>query len=657
MKRTMTVALAAVLILSACAHQTTTLEPQVAPTSSTSTTTIDAPDPTAARALVAFDACDDLLDWTIDHALERVGPYGLDGYGNYPPYAVLEDFAGEPGAVEERSGAAQQKDAVIGTNLQEVGVDEADLVKTDGERIVTVSGNRLSIVTIDDGRLTLEATLDLGFWTESLFLDGDRVIAVAEGGFDVMPLGVASDAVGPASYSPTVTVADIDISDPTEPEMMRTLRIDGRIVSSRMVDGAVRLVVSSDPTGFAWAYPEGGGLRSERVAEEKNRAIIEQSTVQNWLPYFILTDLNGRDRVVEEGTLLACDRTHRPDEFSGFTTLSLVTLDPDELAVTDATAVFADGDVVYSSNDAAYVATSRWVDPLLLQEREKPVDMKTQIHKFDLSAGGAEYSASGAVPGYLLSQWSMSEYDGYLRVASTDAPQWWDGPRSESMVTVLDTTGGTLRTVGMVDGLGRGERIFAVRFFDDLGYVVTFRQTDPLYVIDLADPTKPTVSGELKIPGYSAYLHPIGTGFLLGVGQDADLNGRTSGLQASLFDVTDPDDPARVDRFTMDGGWSEVEWDHHAFLHDPSSGLTVIPFERWDEGKEGPPPNGGLVLEVTENGIRKVGVVSHGRRGYDRWAPIRRSIVIGDTIVTVSDGGMMASDGESLETLDWVDLG
>ncbi len=660
MKRTVTVALAAALTLSACAAQTTTSGSSVVPTSTTSTTTVDPPTAPAFRALVEFDACDDLLEWTIDHALERVGPYGLDGYGGYLPYDVLEDFAPQPAIAGERSGAAQQKDAVIGTNLQEAGVDEPDLVKTDGERIVVVSGNRLSVLTIDGSRLSLDATIDLGFWTESLFLDGDRVIAVADGGFDVMPLldsGVASDRVGPESYSPTVTVAEIDISDPSDPEMTGTLQIDGRVVSSRMVDGAVRLVVSSGPTGFAWSYPEGGGLRSERVAEEENRAILERSTVQNWLPYFVLTDLRGRDEVVEEGTLLACDRTHRPDEFSGFTTLSLVTLSPDELSVVDATAVFADGDVVYSSDDAAYVATTRWVDPLTMEDRGAPVDMQTRIHKFDLTADGADYSASGVVPGYLLSQWSMSEYDGYLRVASTDAPEWWDGPRSESMVTVLSTTGGTLRAVGTVDGLGRGERIYAVRFFDDLGYVVTFRQTDPLYVIDLSDPEKPTVSGELKIPGYSAYLHPVGTGFLLGVGRDADLDGRTSGLQASLFDVTDPTDPARVDRFTMDGGWSEVEWDHHAFLHDPESGLTIIPFERWDDRKEGPPPNGGLVLRVTEDGIREVGVISHERRGYDRWAPIRRSIVIGDVIVTVSEGGLMASDAGSLETLDWVDLG
>ncbi len=371
-----------------------------------------------------------------------------------------------------------------------------------------------------------------------------------------------------------------------------------------------------------------------------------------------MTDLEGRDRVVDEGTLLACDRTNRPEDFSGFTTLSLVTLETSELAVADATGVFADGNIVYSSGDATYVATSQWIDPVMFADGDRPFGQQTMIHKFDLSKRSADYRASGEVPGYMLSQWSMSEYDGYLRIASTDAPEWWDGPESESMVTVLATDGDELETVGTVDGLGRGERIYSVRFFGDTGYVVTFRQVDPLYVIDLSNPERPTLSGELKIPGYSAYLHPIGDDALLGVGQDADNDGRVRGLQASLFDVSDPADPERVDRFTMQGGHSEVEWDHHAFLHDPSTGMTVFPYERWDDGleKTETSPTGALVLTVTEDGIREAGVVSHDVDGSNWWAPIRRSLLINGRLVTVSEMGLMVSDAKTLTTLDWVDL-
>ncbi|MCH8991273.1 MAG: beta-propeller domain-containing protein, partial [Acidobacteria bacterium] len=542
----------------------------------------------------------------------------------------------------------------IGTNLQELGVDEPDLVKTDGRRIVVMTGSTLQVVLVDNDDLTLAGSIDLGFWSNDLFLDGDRVVAIATNNFGIVPLfeGVA-DGIAPYQ-SPLVTVVEIDITDPTDPELKRSLQIDGRYVSSRMVDGAIRLVVSSQPTGFAWEGPEGSGLRAEREAEEKNRELLRNSTADNWLPYVVVTDHDGVDVTVVEGTLVDCNRTHRPDEFSGLTTLSLVTLDVDELAIEDATAVFADGDIVYSSGDATYVATSRWINPFVWDRGEQPEDINTMIHKFTLEPRSAEYQASGSVPGYMLSQWSMSEWQGDLRVASTDSPQWWDTPESDSVVTVLRDNGDELETIGSVDGLGRGERIYAVRFIEDRGYVVTFRQVDPLYVIDLSDPRRPTVEGELKIHGYSAYLHPVSDDLLLGVGQDADHNGRVTGLQASLFDVADPQAPERTDQFTMGDASSELEWDHHAFLFNPADGLTVIPFQRWDDkGARA----GALVLEVTAAGIREIGIVSHNTKANRGWEmPVRRSLLIDGRLVTVSEAGVMMSAADTLDTLDWVEF-
>jgi hypothetical protein len=664
-KRIVTITVGAALALSACAIPARSSGMTTQLGSDPTTTVVKASNPPVARGvLLPFDACDDLLDWTIGHALDRVGPYGLESYGAYPVFD--EVFADAAGALEQSTAPRSPTTTVLagdgevlGTNLQEVGVDEPDLVKADGNHIVAVSGSTLYVVSIDRDRLKLRGSIDLGFWTQDLFLDGNRVIAIANGGYDVMPF--AEDAIDgelgvAAMPTPVVSVVEVDISDSDDPDLSRTLRIDGRYISSRMVDGAIRLVVSAGYNGLAWVYPEGGGLRAEREAEARNREIIENSTVENWLPYFVVTDHRGRDRVIDEGTLLACDRTNYPDEFSGFNTLSLITLDSSELGVVDATGVFADGDIVYSSGNATYVATSRWVDPVVFELGERPAGTSTMIHKFALSDRSADYRASGAVPGYMLSQWSMSEHDGYLRVASTDTPQWWDGPESESMVTVLTTTGDELRAVGGVDGLGRGERIYSVRFFGDLGYVVTFRQVDPLYVIDLSNPERPKVRGELKIPGYSAYLHPVGDDALLGVGQDADLDGRVLGLQTSLFDVSDPDDPVRVDRYTMENGHSEVEWDHHAFLHDPLTGLTVFPYERWDDGKTGRSPTGALVLSVTEDGIRETGVVSHDPDGSKWWMPIRRSLLIDGNLVTVSEAGVMVSDADTLTTIDWIEF-
>ena len=188
---------------------------------------------------------------------------------------------------------------------------------------------------------------------------------------------------------------------------------------------------------------------------------------------------------------------------------------------------------------------------------------------------------SGKVSGYLLSQWSLSEFGGVLRVVSTDTPAWW-GEGGDSAVVPDDAARrATARStqVGRIGGLGKGERVYAVRFVGNTGYVVTFRQIDPLYTVDLADPAQPRVLGELEISGYSAYLHPIGEDLMLGIGQEADAAGHPLGTQISIFDVSDLDEARSCSRARQLGqGWSEAESDHHAFLFWPKTGLVVVPF-------------------------------------------------------------------------------
>jgi uncharacterized secreted protein with C-terminal beta-propeller domain len=190
-----------------------------------------------------------------------------------------------------------------------------------------------------------------------------------------------------------------------------------------------------------------------------------------------------------------------------------------------------------------------------------------------------------------------------------------------------------------VDGLGKGERIYSVRFVGPVGYVVTFRQTDPLYTVDLSDPAKPRVTGELKITGYSAHLQPAGEGRLIGVGQEADTSGRVSGTQVSLFDVRDPGAPRRLAQHQVPGGQSEAEWDPHALLWWPASQLLGLPVAA-------SAAEGALALRVTDQGVTRVGVVS--RPG------VRRSLVVGDVLWTVTDAGLQASNLATLDELAWI---
>ena len=259
----------------------------------------------------------------------------------------------------------------------------------------------------------------------------------------------------------------------------------------------------------------------------------------------------------------------RPAVFSGAGVLTVYTVDLDKgLPAVDADAVFTDADTVYASPSSLYVATQRY---------DTQAEY-TSIHRFDISdPDRTGYAASGAVPGSLLNQFSLSEDKGVLRAATTVG---W-GAAAESRVTTLSERGGRLVQRGQVGGLGPGERIFAVRFLGDVGYVVTFRQTDPLYTVDLADPDHPRVRGELKIPGYSAYLHPVGDDLLLGVGQEATDDGRVQGLQLSLFDVSDLARPVRLQRAQLGQRFSSsaVEWDHHAFLWWPATKLALLPID------------------------------------------------------------------------------
>jgi uncharacterized secreted protein with C-terminal beta-propeller domain len=197
--------------------------------------------------------------------------------------------------------------------------------------------------------------------------------------------------------------------------------------------------------------------------------------------------------------------------------------------------------------------------------------------------------------------------------------------------------------VGELDGLGKGERIFAVRFIGPSAYVVTFRRVDPLYVVDLRDPSHPKASGELKINGYSAYLHPAGDGMLIGVGQDATGEGQATGTQVSLFDVRDPANPRRLSAYKVGQGSSEAEFDPHAFLYWPASGLTVLPVSRAAAGE-------ALVLSVRADEVRRLGAVNQP----GPYSNIRRALIIGGTLWTMSDAGVQASDATTLSDQAWV---
>jgi uncharacterized secreted protein with C-terminal beta-propeller domain len=277
---------------------------------------------------------------------------------------------------------------------------------------------------------------------------------------------------------------------------------------------------------------------------------------------------------------------------------------------------------------------------------------ETEVHRFDVTRPGAPvYAASGKVAGRLLNQYSLSEHDGHLRVATTTGGEGRGQGRSVSGVHVLRTS--DLTKAGEVGGLGKGEQIYSVRFIGPVGYVVTFRQVDPLYTLDLRDPAAPKVTGELKITGYSAYLHPAGEGRLIGIGQEASEQGRTLGTQVSLFDVADPANPRRLSQLFQKDSGSEAEWDPHAFLYWPKTGLAVVPLNTYGEGRH---EAGALALKIDASAVTRLGMITHPetRQGDTAYRPgIQRTLVIGDGLWTLSEGGVQVNDAASLAAQAW----
>ncbi len=577
---------------------------------------------TFSARLVPFDACDAVLAHFKAEATERVGPYGLNGGPFwYGPVFSEGDVAGgardDAGTVTTLasglpSTGGNGSGEHSGTNVQVAGVDEPDIVKTNGEWIVAIIDGvmRYFDVTGPEAVLRDEVRLESG-WGHRFFISDGRAFVFSQGDLWGIPM-FASDAarIAPGGWSsPVSIVQEIDLSDPDSLRVVRTVRLDGTYLSARAIGDTVRMVVTSYPHQLPFVYPSTPG--AEDFALEANRGIIADSTIATWLPGYTVYDAAGNE--TDSGLLVDCSRMHRPEEFAGFDTLSVTTLDLGAaLEVGGGTGVIAEGQTVYASTDSLYVSTNVFIPENAWQLFPDDMDeleqtYETAIHKFDISGDGpASYRASGSVEGHLLNQFALDEFEGFLRVATTTGTPW-GGEDSASQVVVLAESDGELNEVGSVGDMGEGERIYSVRFIGPTGYVVTFRQVDPLYVLDLRDPEDPQVSGELKIPGYSAYLHPIGEGLLLGVGQDADSDGRVLGAKATLFDVSDPADPRELGSWTVRDGYTDVEWDHLAFLHWAPDDIAVLPLALWQDQFF------GAVVLKTDDGLREFGRINHHR--------------------------------------------
>ncbi len=562
--------------------------------------------PAAAAGLPQFSDCRTFTKHMQSVAEPEVTPYGLGGgpmlmsRRNSGGVAPQAGAAPEADSAQKSAPSAAVGNGETGTNVQERGVDEPDMTKIDGDKVVTLSAGRLVVLDAAGKKPKILDTLkfpDGQYPNELLVLDKHRALvfgtayssrqtydtpaADTEARADAAPAGKMAPGFAPQQdYStPQVVLTLVDYSKPKNLQVIRSEKITGSYVSARLRDGVARIVMTSQPR-IAFSYPREG--EPESMALARNKAAVRKAKAADWLPSRQILD--GAGKVIYTGSLYGCDDVRHPSQRSGLGIISVLTLDTDRGADAferaNGNGVVANGELVYSSAKRLYVATTQggWNSGVA---RRGGGEQHTDIHAFDVTGrSAAPYVGSGFVPGYLLGRWAFSEHEGNLRVATTTGPPWATndgGPVSQSSVVVLAEKGKKLTRIGSVSGLGKTERIRAVRWFDDLAAIVTFRQTDPLYIVDLSKPTAPKVTGELKIPGYSAYLHPVGDDRLLGVGQDADKDGRTTGLQVSSFDISNTAKPKRTDAVGLGQGYTDVENDSRAFTYLPGRRLAVLP--------------------------------------------------------------------------------
>jgi uncharacterized secreted protein with C-terminal beta-propeller domain len=576
--------------------------------------------------LKAFASCTQLVDYARAGAVRtngrpgvtgRAAPIPVDAVTTPPLRPTIDKRADVPTAspVSSEGAAGGAVPDFSGTNVQELGVDEPDVLKTDGRRIFVVTDQTLRVIDVASGTVT--GTLKLDGGGHVLLLRGDRVLAIAaKGGAGPQPI----PEFAPSAAATIVT--EIDVS--AAPKVLRTMEVPGNFVDARQNGSVARLVIDAQP----------------QLIEEPDEA-----GVRDFLGRTVLkSKLSGK---TFRRSLAPCQAVTHPARFSGLGVLAILTIDLDKgMYSLDRDGVMAGAQVVYGSAGSLYVASQRYVRALETGG-EVPDGMQTEIHRFDTTdPTKTVYRATGVVPGFILNNYALSEHDGKLRVATTEEPSWAPGAEreSQSTVTVLDQQGSRLARIGSVTGLGKGERIYAVRFMGEQGYVVTFRETDPLYTLDLRDPTAPKVLGELKIPGYSAYLHPVGEGRLLGIGRDG------ADVQASLFDVSNPASPQRVALLPFGPGSTPVENEPHAFLYWAPSNLAVIPLESY--GEEGSTFTGAGAVKIAPNALSVAGQLKHetAERGQ---VPIQRTFVIGGRLYTLSYLGVLSSNLADLSAVQY----
>jgi len=557
-----------------------------------------------------------------------------------------EVFAVEEKAASESDAAAPAANGGADfseTNVQVQGVDEADVVKTDGVYIYHVRSNDIRITQTQGELLSAVSSIKLedGYTPLEIYIKNDKLVLVGSESFPSYfhtstNNGIMEDRMIMPYESPSTKVIIYDLADKTQPKKVRELFIEGSYLSSRMINNHFYLIANQ----YMYNYYDTKTELRPHFRDSLNNTIetidyediryFPDATSQN---YLILAGLN-LDTLTEKADL---------QTFMG------------------------SGDSVYMSKTNLYVAVSKYQYQMDGKMFRTEYNKETSVYKFAVQNGTFKYLATGDVNGHLLNQFSMDEYKNDFRVATTSGEMWLEGEdTSKNNIYTLDSN---MSPKGQLEGIAPGERIYSVRFLSDRCYMVTFRQVDPFFVINMKNPYSPQVLGYLKIPGYSDYLHPYDENTIIGFGKDTieTKNGvLMDGFKMAMFDVTDVKNPVEKHKVIIGdrGTNSELLNTHKALLFDKNRDTIGFPITVRSENLLGNTAfsfQGAHVYTVTpEDGFLLRGKSTHlntldykmaGDYWYGSDKNIERLLYIGNYLYSVSKEGIKTHDFNEMTEL------
>jgi uncharacterized secreted protein with C-terminal beta-propeller domain len=556
---------------------------------------------------------------------------------------IMEDTVEEKQSSNENTNSASSSQEFSGTNNQVDGVDEGDILKTDGVYIYKVDEYKNVLIihaNPENPKIVGTINMDENVNISELFLVKNKLVIVAnawevssylkEG--DMSSNKIATDYMPWYGGNNETKVFIYSLLNISNPKLEKEYSFDGSYVSGRTIESNLYFVTNKNMY-YDWY----------RVLEDKSSINDEML-----LPSY-------KDCTVgEEVTLEYEDIQYYPD-FSEPSYMITIGIQLDKLnKEPDVQAYLGSSGTIYVSKDKLFTTITKYDSKKIINNNNY---ISTQIYQYDLKDGNIIASGKGEVPGTIVNQFSMDTYENNFRIATTTGFSWDEVNPSKNNLYILNAN---MKTVGKLEGLAEGETIYSTRFMGNKVYMVTFKQVDPLFVIDAFNPTKPVVLGYLKIPGFSEYLHPVDENHLLGFGYDTNAEGdrvTTGGLKLSLFDVTDPLKPIEKQNQVIgkQGSYSELLWNHKALMYSNEQELMAFPVQLAGENYN-IEFDGAMVYSISNEGFHQKGNITHYNTGiqqdqnnYNWNSNISRILYIENYLYTFSEGKLQVHDAQTLE--------